>query len=361
MALLRSRLSSAKPVIGRYQPFLIGCVFFLTGCAASPPSNEAAIRTALQQATSAYAAGDYGRAVKSYRQLTDLLPKDAELWFRLGNAYARQGNSAQALDAYAEALVRNPQDGRAWHNRGIVQLEMAASNYTEAIATLKAGDPMLPVAERAAEEILLLLNRVNRQSGSLASQQRVSQNSAARDAPGPEQGVEVIVLNKPQTPAFFDGEDLTSGYSNQDEAGSHKLVDGLLSLAGNTWRKLLIDYEVTPDTLLSFDVRIPKEGEIHAIGLDEDNVFDNQVRLYQLAGRQAWLPSSEGDAGDGAWQDYAYVNQGEWQRIVIPVGQRQAGRLKYLVVANDDDGGQGAVSEYKNIGLSEGGELDSDR
>ena len=360
MALIKNYLKTG-PAKEVWPVVLLWCaILALQGCVTPVQSNETTIQVTVGKAISAYEKGDYAEAVKHYRQLIEILPKDSELWFRLGNAYARQGNSMMAIEAYSEALVRDPQDSRAWHNRGMVQLEMAAANYAEAIATLKAGDPMVAVANKASEEILLLLNRINRQSQSSSAEVPAVQGQPGSNPTGQGGGVEVIVLNKPETLVFFEETDLTSSYSDQDKNGSHQLADGRLTLAGNTWRKLLVDYEVTPDTLLSFEVRILKEGEIHAIGLDEDNKFDNQVRLYQLAGSQVWRPSSEGDDGDGAWQSYRYANQGEWQRVVIPVGQQRTGRFKYLVIANDDDSNQGAVSEYRNVGLSEGRTIGTD-
>ena len=44
-----------------------------------------------------------------------------------------------------------------------------------------------------------------------------------------------------------------------------------LSLTGNGWRKVDFDYVVTADTVLEFDFSSTSEGEIHAIGFDNNN------------------------------------------------------------------------------------------
>lgn len=71
-----------------------------------------------------------------------------------------------------------------------------------------------------------------------------------------------------------------SGYSNQDIQGTIQTLDQgqSLQLSGNTWKKYLLPYTVTENTLLSFDFRSDQLGEIHAIGLDNDNDYLNNTQ-----------------------------------------------------------------------------------
>lgn len=95
-----------------------------------------------QQAYKAYSEGDWAEAEKAYVALTKEIPQEPDPWFRLGNIYARLERPAQAVAAYQEALVRDPENGKAWHNMGIVQLRQAMNSFMNLEAATKPGDPL---------------------------------------------------------------------------------------------------------------------------------------------------------------------------------------------------------------------------
>ena len=98
------------------------------------------------QAEAAYKGENWVDAEKAYRTLTQQIPAESENWFRLGNVYARLGRPYDAIALYREALVRDPQNSRAWHNLGVTQLRVATNTFEE---LQKHTDPADPVAERA--------------------------------------------------------------------------------------------------------------------------------------------------------------------------------------------------------------------
>lgn len=321
-------------------------MLMLGGCAVSTPDTTADFSNTQGLAEEAYRKKDYIRATQLYKNLTDLAPTEGQYWFRLGNSYARLNNIDLALAAYREVLIRNPEDARAWYNSGILQLEQAASTFAEAMETLPDDDLLAEVSLELSRELLVLVDRANK---------KVQTQPDKKTQPVSPAAVEVIVMNKAESSAVLGQIDMSSSYSDQDRGGAYESDDDLLKMTGNSWRKVVVDYMVTQDTLLSFEFRFTREGEIHAIGFDEDNVYDNHIRMFQLAGRQKWISSEEGENGSGAWQDYKYSGTGQWIRFSIPVGKYYKGRMKYLVFANDDDENFGAIGEFRQISLSEAG------
>jgi Ca-activated chloride channel family protein len=67
------------------------------------------------RATSAYRAGDYDQAASVYKRLDQ-----ADGYYNQGNALAHMGQYEQAIQAYDQALKRNPKHEDAIYNRQIV-------------------------------------------------------------------------------------------------------------------------------------------------------------------------------------------------------------------------------------------------
>lgn len=147
-------LSAARAVLG------LIALGVLAGCTLEQLARPAAGTDpfALQRdAEQAYARGDWAAAAEAYRALAARVPKEAEPWFRLGNAYARLGRSADAVAAYREALVRDPRMSKAWHNLGLVQLREAAATFVEMTEHTAPDDPLHPRGERFARLLSDLL------------------------------------------------------------------------------------------------------------------------------------------------------------------------------------------------------------
>ncbi|NLQ04244.1 Calx-beta domain-containing protein [Cylindrospermopsis raciborskii] len=66
------------------------------------------------------------------------------------------------------------------------------------------------------------------------------------------------------------GDQLPGDQTNQK--GTVKTNANELELSGNLWRKVEINYQITPNTVLEFEFQGVKEGQIHTIGFDNDNV-----------------------------------------------------------------------------------------
>jgi len=92
------------------------------------------------RAQHALATGRWDVAEGYYLQLIHLKPKDAALWFQLGNLYAEQGRLDSAERAYRESLRRRD-DARTLHNLGLVQVRLGVGALREAQARLPSDDP----------------------------------------------------------------------------------------------------------------------------------------------------------------------------------------------------------------------------
>ena len=137
-------------------------------------------------------------------------------------------------------------------------------------------------------------------------------------------------------------------FPGQDVSGTAVAEDGgaTLHLAGNTWKRVAFAYTVTADTVLSFDYRRDRLGELHGIGLDNGEAppWGNQPapNFFIVDGSQSW-----GEQG------YRYAGSGDWQRFEIPVGQLLTGSYAYLVFVNDDDAGRVGEGRFRNVRLYE--------
>jgi len=116
----------------------------LSGCAGLTPSTS--LVELQRSANRDYAAGDYERASEQFLRLAKAMPNDAGVRYQLGNSLARQGDERGAVDSYREALLRDPQHARAWHNLLQVQLRNALMTAAEMQKTL---NPQQPQADRA--------------------------------------------------------------------------------------------------------------------------------------------------------------------------------------------------------------------
>lgn len=130
----------------------------LAGCGIVPTTKTSTQRltnvlTTQQQAEAAYHSGDMEHAAALYLQLTKMIPQEADYWYMLGNTYVRTQQPDQAVQAYQQAIVRNPNHTRAWHNLGIVRMRQAMAAFVSSASTAKAGDPMHEVSTHLVAEL----------------------------------------------------------------------------------------------------------------------------------------------------------------------------------------------------------------
>jgi hypothetical protein len=129
----------------------------LAGCGTLSPKTGSErlshVLTTQEQADAAYRANDMRHAAALYLELTKLVPQEADYWYMLGNAYVRTQQPDEAVQAYNQAISRNPNHTRAWHNLGIVRMRQAVAAFVSSASTAKTGDPLYDVSTRLANEL----------------------------------------------------------------------------------------------------------------------------------------------------------------------------------------------------------------
>ncbi|PCI57300.1 MAG: hypothetical protein COB36_03280 [Alphaproteobacteria bacterium] len=142
------------------------------------------------------------------------------------------------------------------------------------------------------------------------------------------------------------------GYAGSQDSGAPVTVtnDGEdFTLAGNLWKRLFIDYTITPDTVLEFEYASTTTPEISAIGFDNDSAFNNDSDRFFLNGTQfIGVPYS------ASIPTYQYTGAGAYQSYSIPVGAFFTGNFDYITFINDDDLTPTGNAMFRNVSLREG-------
>jgi tetratricopeptide (TPR) repeat protein len=116
----------------------------LSGCTALSGPSDLPQRSDLFQLSNeaqlAYESGEDAKAEQLYMALLRKTPNDPEIWFRLGNLYARAHRPDAAADAYQRVLSINNTEHRAWYNLGIVRLRQGWAAMIQAYGHSAAGD-----------------------------------------------------------------------------------------------------------------------------------------------------------------------------------------------------------------------------
>lgn len=144
-----------------------------------------------------------------------------------------------------------------------------------------------------------------------------------------------------QTIIGINSSNLLSYGGSQDAGGVITYLDDDVGVAldGNLWKRILVNYEITANTVIEFDYRSTVEAEISGIGFDTDNNISSD-RTFKLYGDQSW--------GIGAFENYD--GSGNWTHYTIDVGSYYTGTFSHLTLVNDDDGGGDDGDGYfKNI------------
>lgn len=133
-----------------------------------------------------------------------------------------------------------------------------------------------------------------------------------------------------------------STYSIADDGNYTVLDDATVLLEDNTWRSIPFNYTVTANTVLEFEFRSISEGEVHGIGFDTDaNAASGAT--FKVHGTQNW--------GITNFDNYSGTN---WVSYRIPVGDFYTGTFNRLFFSNDNDGGSGNNSYFRNVIVHEG-------
>ena len=138
---------------------LLFCSAVLAGCAAGGKKQLSDPITVRKDAVQAYQEGDYDAAVAGFKELVAAMPKDSELWFRLGNSYAKARKPDQAVTAYREALIRNPEFGKAWYNLGMIHMQEALKAFIDMGKYVSPTDPASRAAAAKRQALFLILQQ----------------------------------------------------------------------------------------------------------------------------------------------------------------------------------------------------------
>jgi hypothetical protein len=151
---------------------------------------------------------------------------------------------------------------------------------------------------------------------------------------------------------IFDQFNFESYAGDQDVSGEVKVsTDGSqVELSGNGWKKTDIYYEVTDQTILSFEFKADTIGELHGVGVEQDDTWDNGNDVaFVVAGTQK-------DVGDRSSLNFDYHddNPANWQRYEVALGDYVDGPASGLTFVNDDDqSGALPSSMFRNVELTE--------
>jgi len=139
---------------------LFAALLAAAGCTEVKPGKSSNLEDVIAlkaEAEAAYKGEDWQDAEKAYRALTRQVPAESENWFRLANVYAKLGRHYDAITLYREALVRDPQNSRAWHNLGVTQLRVATNTFEELQQHTDPADPVAERAHRVVDAVMKLL------------------------------------------------------------------------------------------------------------------------------------------------------------------------------------------------------------
>jgi tetratricopeptide (TPR) repeat protein len=127
-----------------------------TAPAAREAEREQRMR-ALQQAEALYLSGRLKEAQAAFEQLTRTYPRNAEIWFRLGNTLMKEGEYDMAAAALQNAMLLDPGHGRAAMNLALVRVAQAQSALETARTRLESNSPERRQAEELQQRIRTLL------------------------------------------------------------------------------------------------------------------------------------------------------------------------------------------------------------
>ncbi len=138
---------------------------------------------------------------------------------------------------------------------------------------------------------------------------------------------------------------VVESYGSFQDVGDAEVMNNgtTLKIENNAWKAININYNVTAGTVLQFEFGSSIEGEIHGIGLDDNNTISFS-KTFQLYGTQRWGIQNFND----------YDGASTWKTYRIPLGDYYRGLYKYLVfMADHDSGFSNSNSFFRNVVLFE--------
>ena len=141
---------------------LVGLFLLMSACASQ--ANKAGVSKNLvydlgKEAALAYKNKNWKVAEEKYSLLIAESPGTAEIWFKLGNVFARTSRPDKAIAAYKEAVVRKPEYEQAWRNLGIISLRKTTHLYIEMLQHLSDSSESYIRAKKTSEVLLKLIKK----------------------------------------------------------------------------------------------------------------------------------------------------------------------------------------------------------
>lgn len=147
--------------------FLISSVFVLMSCAGmtqtpvvSAPVDQYTedVFETSELAEDAYRESRWTDAARYYQQLTESVPGDAYIWFRLANTYVQKGDFNEAIHAYETSIERDALQPKPWFNLSTTYLLNAKAALLQSWENLRAGDPARELIMRRVAALDELMN-----------------------------------------------------------------------------------------------------------------------------------------------------------------------------------------------------------
>lgn len=162
---MNTRLSSIKKTGA-----VILVSWILTSCASVTTSQPATLPVKSDQYSSdvfqvseiaekAYRESRWSDAARHYQQLTEQVPSDAYIWFRLANTYVQKGDFNQAIYAYEMSIERDALQPKPWFNLSTTYLLNAKAAMLQSWENLRPRDPARDLIMRRIEALDLLMNQ----------------------------------------------------------------------------------------------------------------------------------------------------------------------------------------------------------
>ncbi len=160
-----------------------------------------------------------------------------------------------------------------------------------------------------------------------------------------------IPANETHITFLPNGVGVTQYIAGQDQpaTGPMTTTSSSLTLAGSLWKRKLVNYDITPNTVLIFDYRSTRQPEISAIGFDDDTDYTNDDNRFFLYGTQVG-----GVTTVEPTPIYLYPGGSVNYHYEIPVGTYFTGTFSHMTFINDDDAPPRGNATFRNIILREG-------
>ena len=121
-------------------------------------------------------------------------------------------------------------------------------------------------------------------------------------------------------------------------------IEGGVTVEGNNWRALPYTYNITPNTVLTFEALIETVGEIQGVALLDNIRSIYPDRSFRFGGTQNWGIAIE------------QIIIGEWVNVTIQIGQYFTGEVTHVVLINDDDHRAVVKTGWRNMEICESGQ-----